>query len=617
VENAVSGNDAAPPEAYHDGVWYRRVVTVPAEWAGRPVRIVCLGANYTFDLWVNGTWIGVHEGGETPFAFDLSGRLQPGGPNLLAIRIDKPLVGDRQDTVPSWIAMDWWSYTGVTQGLYLESPPPVHVVRADVVPEGYNGRVVVRAVVVNSTDADRDVTVEFSAFRADRDAPGYLTDARPSAIVGDAVELRGDPSRAVSVPARGVRVIDVLLKIPSPARWTPAEPNLHVLRTTAAAEGLPADVHHTQFGIRNVTREDGKVRVNGRVAFFPGIARHEEWPDTGRTASWDRIRDDLTILKDDLHALFLRSGHYPNHPYTYLLTDRLGLATYTEIPVYWMFENNWEYQSVRMIHRQMFREMVFSSYNRPSILFWGFSNECPFLFIDRIVEYNNLLADDIRGNYPDGRMLTHSPAAGSAWPAMGPSLDPLDVAGWTLYYGVFYGEEITPETLAFLDDFADQYPAYPVIATEFGSWAQTPEQEAEQVPVFTETWAAFTQRAALTPDGQVNPAGNLAACSWWCAFDWWTKNGLPEFVAEPLQSMGIIEMDRATWKLAARALADGYAAYAAFGGLGPEPPDYDDDDDPPTDDDDAGDDDASDDDSGGGEDDDDDADADGDACCGA
>jgi hypothetical protein len=91
--------------------------------------------------------------------------------------------------------------------------------------------------------------------------------------------------------------------------------------------------------------------------------------------------------------------------------------------------------------------------------------------------------------------------------------------------------------------------------------------------------------AALTPDGQVNDAGNLAACTWFCAFDWWTKNGLPNFVAEPLQSMGIIKMDRTTWKLAAQALANGYAAYAAFGGLGPEPADYDDDDDPPGDDD--------------------------------
>jgi len=595
VDPWMSGTDQTPPEAYHDGIWYRTTVTIPEDWSGRPVRLVCLGANYTFDLWLNGTWVGVHEGGYTPFALDLTKHVRFGEVNTLAVRIDSPLVGLRQDAIPSWIAMDWWSYAGIIQDIYLESPPPVHIVRTNVIPLGYNGRMMVQVVVANGTDLIQEVKIDLAAFDADLDAPAYLEDPRPSAIIGDPVDLLGDKSHAVTMNPYSVRAIEVLLKIPSPARWTPAEPHLHVFRTTASADGLPSDVHHTQFGIRCVTRENGKVLVNGRVAFLPGIARHEEWPDTGRTATWDRIRDDLTILRDDLNALFLRSGHYPNHPYTYLLTDRLGLATWAEIPVYWMFGHNWNYQEVRRIHQQMFREMVFSNFNRPSILFWGTQNECPFLFIEDIAAYNTLLAEDVHFNYPNGRLLTHSPAAGSTWPAMAPAQIPLDVAGWTLYYGVFYGEEITEETLAFLYDHAEQYPDYPVVATEFGSWAQTPEQEAEQVPVFTETWDAFTQMAALTPDGRVNEAGNLAACSWWCAFDWWTKNGLPEFVAEPLQSMGLVKMDRTTWKLAAQTLAEGYAPYAEFGGLGPAPPDYDDDDDPPEGDDDddadAGDDD--------------------------
>ena len=605
VEPAMSGSEDEPPETYHDGVWYRRRVTIPADWAGRPVRLVCLGANYVFDLWVNGQWIGYHEGGYTPFAMDLTGSLRPGEENTLAIRVDKPMVGDRQDTVPSWFLMDWWSYAGVIQDLYLESPPPVHVVRADVVPEGYNGRMTVSVVVRNDTDAERDVTVDLRVLATDPDAWGYLTDPRPASIAGNEVELLGVTSHTVRVAARNMRAVRTLLKIPSPDRWTPAEPNLYVLETTATAEGLAPDIHFSQFGIRSVARENGKVRVNGRAAFLPGVARHEEWPDTGRTARWDRIRADLAAIKD-LNALFLRSGHYPNHVYTYLLADRLGLAVYAEIPVYWMLGRNWEDQAVRQIHRQMFRELVLSNFNRPSILFWGLSNECPFLFRDDILAYNTMLADDVRANYPDGRLLSQSPAAGSAWPVAAPTQAPLDVAGWTLYYGVFYGDEITAETLDFLNAHAERYPDYPVVATEFGSWAKTAEQEAEQARVFSETWEAFAQKAALLPDGTVNEDGNLAACSWWCAFDWYTKNGLPDFVADFLQSMGLIRMDRAGRKPAADALAAAYAPYAAFGGLGPTPADYDDDDDPPGPADDVGDDDSEDDDAVIGDDDDDD-----------
>lgn len=603
VESDMPGDDQSPPEPYHNGVWYRKSISVPADWSGRVNRLVCLGANYVFDLWVNGVWVGVHEGGYTPFALDLSAHLLAGQQNELVIRIDKPLVGDRQDAVPSWIAMDWWSYTGVIQDIYLESLPPVYVVRTNVIPDGYNGRFFVQVVVANSTSQQRTVRVGLEAFEADQASPAYLTDPRPSAVVGPAAELLGDAEKELRIGPRGLRVWRTLLKIPSPNRWTPTEPNLYILKTLLTEDGSPGDFHHTQFGIRSVAKQDGKLLVNGRVSFFPGVARHEEWPDTGRTASFDRIRSDLELLKE-LHVLFLRTGHYPNHVNTYLLTDRLGFATFAEIPVYWFFGHNWNHQEKRRIHQQMFRELAFANFNRPSVLFWGLSNECVFLFIDQIVYHNRLLADDMRQNFPNGRMITQSPAAGPAWTGMAPSQDPLDVAGWTVYYGVFYGEDIVPETVAFLEEHRELYPDFPVIATEFGSWASSPEQEIEQNRDFVETWSAFAQMGALDQTGQINPEGNLMATSWWCAFDWFTKNGLPDFVAPYLQSMGLVKMDRQTWKTVAHSLAAAYEPYFNFGGLGPVPNDYDDDDDPPSSDDD----DADDDDTDGDRDDDDDDD---------
>lgn len=52
-----------------------------------------------------------------------------------------------------------------------------------------------------------------------------------------------------------------------------------------------------------------------------------------------------------------------------------------EIPVYWSFFWNWKVQRVRGVALQMFREMVFANYNRPSILLWGTNNE-PFYFFN-------------------------------------------------------------------------------------------------------------------------------------------------------------------------------------------------------------------------------------------
>ena len=582
VEDVMPGDEDSPPEPYFDGVWYRRSFEIPTAWAGNTNRLICLGADYIFDLWINGEWVGVHEGGYTPFALDITPYLNYGNVNLFAIRIDNPFPGTRQDAVPNWLAMDWWSYTGIVQSMYLESSPAVHVVRTMVTPLDYNGNVSIKVVVANDSAQNQEATVNLEIYHADPEAPGYLTDPSPTAIIGEQSNVEGTPLASLTVPAGDVRAATINLRIKSPRRWTPTEPNLYVMKTILDSGREDPDMHYTQFGIRTVSRENGQMLVNGRVAFFPGMARHEEWPDSGRTATWDKILNDLEIIKD-LNALFFRSGHYPNHVYTYLLTDRLGLATMVEVPVYWYFGWNWAMEEERHIAQQMFREMALSNYNRPSIILWGTENECVFLWSPKITQYNQTLADDHRENYPDGRLISQSPAADS-WKLIDETQAPLDVAGWTTYYGVFYDE--FPDTLKFINDHVKKWPEYPIVSTEFGTWSESDDSAVqEQVTAFNETWKYFAQTAALDAQGNINPDGHLTATTWFCVFNWFTKNGLPEFIAPYLQSMGLIHMDRTNFKPVAEVLAAAYEPYAAFGGLGPAPEDYVDDDDTTADDD--------------------------------
>ena len=579
-EGTLPGNETNPPEPYHGGVWYRNVINIPAEWAGKSNRFICLSADYVFDMWINGEWIGVHEGGYTPFALDVSSFLNYGASNLFAIRIDKPFPGlFRQDTVPAWPLMDWWSYTGIIQDIYLESMNPIHVVRTNVVSKNYNGDLEVQIVIANDSPEEKDVVAEIEIFHADTNAPAYLSDPHPSSIIGKKADMHGLTSGILALPAGSVRVLTLYPKVNDPARWTPKEPNLYVLETNISAGNEALDANYTQFGIRTVDRSNGNLRINGRVAFLPGLARHEEWPDTGRTASWDRILEDLRIIQE-LHALLLRSGHYPNHIYTYLLTDRLGLGVMAEIPIYWFFPWNWHFQEERGIAQQMFREMVFSNYNRPSVILWGTNNESFFLGLSDIKHFNKTIWTDLNTNYPDGRLLTQSSAAGSTWSFIAPSEDPLDVAGWTMYYGVFYDEDnLYGGTMDFLQKHHAKYPDFPLVATEYGYWSQADDSEsAKQLQVFVDTWKVFSDAGNLDADGNLNPNGYMAGATWFCVFNWFTKNGLPNFVAPFLESMGLLHMDRTTWKDAAYTLSEAYRPYFEFGGLGPVPSDYEDDD---------------------------------------
>ncbi len=132
-QQIVPGTLNEPPDGQEGGAWYRRHFEVPASWGGESVTIRIASANYVADVWLNGAWLGYHEGGSTPFALAAGEALQPGGDNLLAVRVQTIPLGTRSDIVP-WGAVDWWNYGGLTGQIWLESAPPVNVARADVVP---------------------------------------------------------------------------------------------------------------------------------------------------------------------------------------------------------------------------------------------------------------------------------------------------------------------------------------------------------------------------------------------------------------------------------------------------------------------------------------------------
>ena len=73
--------------------WYRRRFAVAPEWKGKVVRLVFDGVDYSCNVWVNGKYLGQHEGMFSPFEFDVSSVLNYNGDsraNELVVRLDPP-----------------------------------------------------------------------------------------------------------------------------------------------------------------------------------------------------------------------------------------------------------------------------------------------------------------------------------------------------------------------------------------------------------------------------------------------------------------------------------------------------------------------------------------------
>jgi len=564
VENRMNAYPAVP-EIYQNGVWYRKHFSVDNSFEGKTVKLVFYAVNYIADVWLNDEYLGYHEGGYSSFAFDVTGKLNTSGENVLAVRVDNPAWDTRPDIVPYKI-VDWFNYTGIIHDVYLEAGDPISIVRTDVVPKNTDGSFQATVVIQNRNIINNNVDVNIEVFEADVNSSNIKSE-KASELIGNKILLDGTTTFSKEILKDSVGVFISDSKILNPKLWTPANPSLYIMKVTVSHEGMIKDEYYTQFGIRTIDKSSAKVLLNGNPIFLTGVARHEDHPLYGRSITVDTIYTDLLKVQN-LNANMLRTAHYQNHPFTYLAADRLGIVIVEEIPV-WQFDLDargqqaWQHQNnFRHIHEQMFREMVFRDYNRPSICFWSTCNECQDItnrkvFIQRV-------HDDLDQNYPDGRFVIESAAADRPgyWDS---SQDLCDVSAWTMYFGIFHGSTYYEGTRNFLQQAHTYRPEKPILATEYGYWSgENMGQNGynSQVNMFNETFRAFEEKATMNADGTLNNNGFVFGITWWCIFDWYRHQ-----TSQGFQSMGLYQMRRDVLKPVGSTLKSAYSPYFSKGGI--------------------------------------------------
>ena len=110
-------------------LWYERTFTIPAKWSGRRVLLHFGAVDWRADVWVNGVGLGRHEGGYTPFEFDLTPVLQK-GVNTLRVRVWDPTDDGyqprgKQVKRPEVV---WYTpVTGIWQTVWLECVPQQYI----------------------------------------------------------------------------------------------------------------------------------------------------------------------------------------------------------------------------------------------------------------------------------------------------------------------------------------------------------------------------------------------------------------------------------------------------------------------------------------------------------
>jgi len=272
-------NNLAIPEdlARHD-YWYRAEFDTPAEAAGRHGLLTFNGINYAAEVWLNGERLGSIKGAFIRGRFDVTGRLKPGGHNVLAVRISPPphpgLAEEESIAAgpgenggmqaldgPTFIASEGWDWipsvrdrnTGLWQGVDLTFSGTVRL---------GDPQVVTSLPKPDNSVADIEITVP--AENLGSSAERTTVRAQFGGVdVGQTVTL-----------APGVTVVRFTpkafpaLRLDRPKLWWPngyGPATLQTLTLTADADGALSDQRSVSFGIRQITYGLSLMDPSGHV----------------------------------------------------------------------------------------------------------------------------------------------------------------------------------------------------------------------------------------------------------------------------------------------------------------------------------------------------------------
>ncbi|WP_299553114.1 sugar-binding domain-containing protein [Seonamhaeicola sp.] len=319
--------------------WYKRQFDVPKEMEGKHIQLVFDGVDFACDVWLNGAFLGTHEGMFSKFKFDVSNTIRferlRFGTNVLMVRLHPAprrysQVAGRK---PAWHGDYWVSLppTGIWKPVYLEAMGTVTVEDTYVKPtigSENSAKLDVEIELENHEDTDKTVELKVEIEGENFDSKVYET------------------TKEVSVP-KGTGKFELNLDIDEAKLWWPwdlGDQNLYTAKVTVTEDEVLHDETTTSFGIREVKMEHNPgftkdqvenpwtVMINGKRHFM----RSGTWggpPDIfmGR-AHKSKYKELIRLAKEaNFNNLRIFGWHPEEIPYFYQLCNEAGITVWQDV----------------------------------------------------------------------------------------------------------------------------------------------------------------------------------------------------------------------------------------------------------------------------------------------
>ncbi|MEN8117406.1 MAG: sugar-binding domain-containing protein [Bacteroidota bacterium] len=327
--------------------WYYRTFKInkPKQWEEKNTYLNFCASDFNTTVWLNGTKIGDHSGGYTPFDFNISPFVKE-GENRLVVRVEDEELKNR----PSG-KQYYGNAKGIWQTVYLEARSENHISAIYFTPDIDNEEVTVK-VQLNRKTAE---SLQFGINGSGIDFSGEIPSDRNMA--------------EFTIPVNNMQL------------WDLDNPHLYEVEATVKGKNIDDEVS-TYFGMRKISAMQAPgqdfqyVALNNKPIYIKLSLDQSYHPQGFYTFPSDQFMKEEILRAKDLGLNGLRIHIKAEIPRKLYWADKLGLLIQEDVPNFWgepdsTAKANWE---------QVAKTEIARDYNSPSIFSWVLFNETWGLF---------------------------------------------------------------------------------------------------------------------------------------------------------------------------------------------------------------------------------------------
>jgi len=324
-----------------DIAWYQKTIATPSSFKNKRTFLTIGASDWETTVWLDGKMVGKHQGGYTPFSFELTDFVKYDSPQKLVIRVD-----DVRRDFTLYGKQGYGNARGIWQTIYLEARGQNYLDYVHFSPNIDENKVAVEAKFGGVLSQDQKISLE--------------------------IETPNGKIKADFLGKKGSDIAISTIEIPNARLWTLENPYLYNVTLEAGNDKVK-----TYFGMRKISvtklpgTEISYIALNNQPIYLQLTLDQSYHPEGFYTFPSDEFMKNEIQLCKNIGLNGLRTHIKVDIPRKLYWADKLGLLVMADLPNFWgeptaQAQEESEYT---------LREMIKRDYNHPAIFSWIVFNE--------------------------------------------------------------------------------------------------------------------------------------------------------------------------------------------------------------------------------------------------